>query len=101
VVWLDRSVRHYDIVFDARPLDRALGHGFDRYLEGAIRNRCDELGAIPPRARISRFDSQNSRGLQVADYVAGAIQRKFELRDSSYYDIIAHKVMIEKRLFFS
>jgi hypothetical protein len=98
---LDRSVRHYDIVFDARPLDRALGHGFDRYLEGAIRNRCDELGAIPPRARISRFDSQNSRGLQVADYVAGAIQRKFELRDSSYYDIIAHKVMIEKRLFFS
>jgi len=47
------------------------------------------------------FDSQNSRGLQVADYVTGAIQRKFELRDSSYYDIIAHKVVSERRLFFS
>jgi hypothetical protein len=101
VVWLGRSVRHYDIVFDARPLDHSLGHGFDRYLEGAIRRRYDELGAIPPRARISRFDSQNSRRLQVADYVTGAIQRKFELRDSSYYDIIAHKVVSERRLFFS
>jgi len=100
VVWLDRSARSYDIVFDARPLDHALGHGFDGYLEGTLRHRCDELGVIPPKARISRFDSRNSRGLQVADYVAGAIQRKFELRDSSYYDMIARRVAVEKRLFF-
>ncbi|MGQ9586959.1 MAG: DUF3800 domain-containing protein [Thermoplasmata archaeon] len=99
LLWLDRSAHCYDIVFDARPLNRPLGHEFDQYIESTILHRCDELGVIPPRVRVSRFDSQMSGGLQVADYVAGAIQRKFELRDSSYHDIIVSKIAVERLLF--
>jgi hypothetical protein len=52
---------------------------------------------FPPRITISRFDSQRSRGLQVADFVVGAIQRKYELGDGRYYDMIAPAVRIERR----
>lgn len=38
--------------------------------------------------RVSKLDSLTSGGLQVADYVAGAIQRRFERGDGLYCQII-------------
>lgn len=46
---------------------------------------------------IKHENSQNVEMLQVADYVAGAIQQKFERGNSKYYDIFKHKIK-HKRL---
>jgi len=86
------------IVFDARPCNRDLGAGFDRRIRLHAINGCREVGRIPPEVRIRRLDSLNSRGLQVADYVAGAIQRKHEIGDASYHAIIVPIIVVEKTI---
>ena len=43
------------------------------------------------------FDSQNPRGLQVAEFVAGAIGGGYDHGDSTYCDIIATTIAIEKK----
>ena len=53
-----------------------------------------------PRINVSRFSSANSPGLQVADYVAGAVQRYYEFGDAEYYDMIKDSILIEKRYYF-
>jgi hypothetical protein len=53
---------------------------------------------IPPVVNIRRLDSTNSRGLQVADFIAGAIQRKHEMGDDSYSGIIAKRMAGERIL---
>ncbi len=85
------------IVLDARPCNRDLGMAFDARVRAQAIDGCREAGRVPPEITIRRLDSRNSGGLQVADYVAGAIQRKHEIGDDRYYEIIAHLVAIERR----
>jgi hypothetical protein len=49
---------------------------------------------------VSRLDSQNSGGLQIADFIAGAIQRSHEHGDESYRNIIAPLMVQERILVF-
>ena len=84
------------IVFDARPCNRDLGVWFDGRIRAQTINGFREVSMIPPEVRVRRLDSLNSRGLQVADYVAGAVQRKHEIGDACYYAIVAPIVAIEK-----
>ena len=57
-----------------------------------------DVGRIPPVVRVSKLDSHNSRGIQVADYIAGAIQRKHETGDAIYYTSIAPIIAVERLL---
>lgn len=41
---------------------------------------------------IKHENSQRVEMLQVADYIAGAVQQKFERNNSIYYDVFKHKV---------
>jgi hypothetical protein len=96
VIWAERRTRTFTFILDNRPLERAIARVFDGFLQSEIIRECDELKIIPPEIRISRYDSLNSRGLQVADFVAGAIRRKHERGDSTCYDIISEKVTCER-----
>jgi len=65
-----------------------------------IRGEYDAMRCIPPEIRVSRLDSRNSGGLQVADFIAGAIQRSHERGDESYRSILAPIMVREKMLVF-
>ncbi|OGS52193.1 MAG: hypothetical protein A3K75_04235 [Euryarchaeota archaeon RBG_13_61_15] len=83
------------IVFDARPEARMLSQRIDADIEIALIAECERLGRIVPEVRVSRYDSMSNPGLQVADFVAGAIQRKWEHGDRTYHDIIASRIRKE------
>ena len=93
----DRSFDSIDIAFDDRPCGSLLGRRFTTYLGVKIDQGCRDMAIIAPNVRLSIFDSMNCRGLQVADFVAGAIRRRYEHGDSTYYDMIATKIAIEKK----
>lgn len=96
VILSDREARAFDFILDLRPFERAVARVFDAYMLSRIRRECDESKIVPPDTSISRYDSINSRGLQVADFVAGAIRRKHELGDPTYYDIISERIAAER-----
>jgi hypothetical protein len=88
------------VIFDDRPFERSIGRDFDDYIEGRIADWCSESRVFPPRTMVSRLNSIGAKGLQVADFVAGAIHRRYESGDPTYYDIISPRIVSEKCLFF-
>ena len=83
-------VRHwpeFKLVLDKRYTKVALR---DR-LEAAIR---EDLGN--PGITIEQVDSRASLGLQIADFVAWAIHRKYEADDTAYCDLLEGKVSVEE-----
>ena len=99
VLRLEPELRELHLVFDDRPFESSLGSIFDEYIRTVVGDECRRLGRIAPDVFVSRLDSLNSRGLQVADFVAGAINRKHESGDPSYYDIIQDRASIEKTMY--
>ncbi len=59
----------------------------NKYIESKIRTKNTTI-----KVEISHLESHSSAELQVADFVAWAVNRKYVLGDSSYYDCIASKV---------
>ena len=86
---------HLRIVFDTTPVNIRPRPGFTDFVrENAT--RLPRLGSLfPPVVEVTWHDSRKSGGLQVADFVAGAVQRKHEKSDSEYYDIIAPLISSE------
>lgn len=99
VLRLERELKELHLVFDDRLFESSLGGIFDEYVRAAVCDECRKVGRIAPDVFISRFDSLNSRGLQVADFVAGAINKKHESGDASYCEIIRRAMSIEKWMF--
>jgi len=89
----------YRIVFDARPHNRPPSYGFEEGVREIIEESLFRVGLLPVRIDISVIDSHNSGGLQVADFIVGAVQRKNERGDPTYYDIIAPAMLLEKKLY--
>ena len=50
-------------------------------------------GHFPPTVNVSLLDSSRSEGLQVADYVAGAVFQSVERGESSYLRMIERRVV--------
>jgi len=98
VLRLEPELRELHLVFDDRPFESSLGSIFDEYIRTMVADECRRMGRIAPDVFVSRLDSLNSRGLQVADFVAGAINRKHESGDPSYYDIIHDGMSAEKTM---
>ena len=54
------------------------------------------MGLIVPEVTVSRFDSLNSGGLQMADFAAGAIHRRRESRDEHYRKMIESRIALDR-----
>jgi hypothetical protein len=70
-----------------------------RYVKRALRERLEasiraKLGILAEGVTMEHLDSKSTPGLQVADYVAWAIRRKYE-GDLSGYDLIRVKIVSE------
>lgn len=78
-------------------IDRSLSPNarkqFNEYCEQKVLFRAWEKDTeIDHKVSISHEDSQSVPMLQVADFIAGAVQRKFERDDSIFYDLIHDKI---------
>jgi len=83
-------------------IDRSLSESgrkeFNKYCEEKTSFRSWEQDRrIDYNISIIHEDSEAVRMLQVADYVAGSIQRKFERNDSQFYDLIKHKIKYREK----
>ena len=66
---------------------------FNRYLQNKVEWKFQvEHYMRIPICEVKHENSQDEICLQAADYVAGAIFRKFEHNDSTYYDKLKHRI---------
>lgn len=93
---LARPGRSLSLVFDLRRGGGIMNSAFESAVLGGVVGTDRSEGKTPPEIRVSKLDSLTSGGLQVADYVAGAIQRRFEREDDQYYRVV--EPMIVARL---
>ena len=85
-----------NVVIDKRVKKKAVRRDFDTYIQDKI----DKKRLLPiKRLRISHFNSQKREALQAMDFVSWAIFRKYEHKDTIYYDFIKEKISTEKELF--
>jgi hypothetical protein len=72
---------------------------FDNYLtwKACLGNHIEDLNIEPPE--IVHVDSRLDRCIQVADFVAGAINHKYGRDDAHYYDKIKARVSISMDFF--
>jgi hypothetical protein len=71
-----------------------------RYSSPSLRARLEEaiwrdLGEHKPTVTIEHLDSHVSAGLQVVDFVAWAISRKYQWEHTGYYDLIRCRIVEE------
>lgn len=81
---------------DCRTIKVASGNSLSEYLR--IKLWC-EMNS-PVNVALSFPDSRQSLGIQAADFVANAVFRKYERRDSSGYSALSRIIGVNKRLFF-
>jgi hypothetical protein len=79
------------VVVDRRSSKRTNRENFDHHVENILLS--NHAGLFPPDLRISHFDSRNSEGLQVNDFVVGAIFQKIERGIDTYYELIKGRVV--------
>lgn len=89
-------VNRFDINFDIRPMNKPKSLDFDGMILREILSHSQRLKIIAPFATVSRMSSERNKGLIVADFVAGAIRRKYERRSPEYYDIISNSIISER-----
>ncbi|HEX7391407.1 MAG TPA: DUF3800 domain-containing protein [Thermoplasmata archaeon] len=79
------------VVVDRRSGKRTSRESFDHHVENILLS--NHSGPFPPEVRISHFDSRRSEGLQVNDFVVGAIFQKVERGNETYYNVIKDKIV--------
>lgn len=81
-----------NIIVD-RSLTRINRNIFDEYI-GYRALHVDTEMFDPSSLEISHINSTQDKCLQAVDFIVGAIARKYNLGDSSYYDLIDEKIII-------
>lgn len=83
------SPRHFDLIVD-KSLSKFQRENFNWYVE----NRARLWGERRVDITITHENSSNSYGLQIADFVAGAVFHKYERNNEEYYNLIKNKIRI-------
>jgi len=78
------------LIVDRRSSKRTNRETFDHHVENILLS--NHAGMFPPECRISHFDSRGNEGLQVHDFVVGAIFQKLERGNDSFLDVIKGKI---------
>ncbi len=81
-----------ELVVDRSKGKRALRDDFDNYIRKIILSEECNI-------KIVHADSKKKGGLQVLDFVSGAIFNKYEYKNDTFYNIIEDKISIERELF--
>ncbi len=79
---INLNVSYLEIVIDKKDSNKLLREDFNMYIEEKIKDK------VKIKFSIKHLDSCSSNELQVVDFVAWAINRKFSHNDAEYYNII-------------
>jgi len=88
----------FTIVIDKFIMREEKRREFDEYLKYRLLNSYQHT--IKPKIKIIHGDSQEYPGLQVADFIAGAIFQHYERGKQEFYEIIKPKLRLELRKWF-
>jgi len=84
------GIQKLTIVVDKKHTNTLIRKNFDHYIKTSLCRNCS--------VEIQHRDSQASKALQVVDFVAWSIHRKFNHNDNSYWTIIEEKIMNRDKL---
>jgi len=76
------------VVIDKKHTNTLIRENFNKYIESKIKEKYPDL-----KVDISHLPSYEKNELQVADFVAWSINRKFNSEDDWYYKIIEDKII--------
>tara|TARA_Y100000310_G_scaffold67450_1_gene62774 strand:+ start:568 stop:1170 length:603 start_codon:yes stop_codon:yes gene_type:complete len=79
----------FELSVDRSKNKRSLRDDFDNYIRNNLKKEC-------PNLSIKHEDSKSNGGLQVLDFISGAIFNKYEFNNLEYYDKIKNKITTEK-----
>ncbi len=80
----------FEIIVDRSKNKRSLRDDFNNYIRNHLINKCSNL-------EIKHEDSKSNGGLQVLDFISGAIFNKYEFNNLDYYNKITEKITTEKQ----
>ena len=83
------------IIFAATITVREKRQTFEQTLKGTV----EALGNRRGKTKVVFWPAQCDHGIQIADYCAWAIQRKWERGDTRSYELIEHLIMSEFDIF--
>ncbi len=90
--------KEFEIIVDKFIMREEKRREFDWYLESRLlRNYRD---SAEPKVKIVHGDSRQYSGLQVADFVAGAIFQYYERGKREFYEIVEPKLRLELKKWF-
>jgi hypothetical protein len=70
-------------------------HCFKEHISNAIDEECRRLRFIPPSIILQMNSPGTCQGLIVADFIAGALHKKYSGGDSTYYRTIKDVICFE------
>jgi hypothetical protein len=90
-ILLRTRAKSVHVALDKWSNDRSVRRRIDEALIGAI--GVSHQGYFPPSVRVSHLDATRSYGIQVADFVAGAVFQSVERSDGSYLQMLSERVV--------
>ena len=96
IIGYERVWKTINITFDRAPFHRRVTHYFMEHISNAIDEECRRLRFIPPSTMLQMSSPATCKGLTVADFIAGALHKKYSGGDSTYYTIIKDMMCFEK-----
>lgn len=85
------NYRTAEFVFDRKYSPASITR-FNEYAKWKLREVFQSKGRLPPTATFRHAISGRDEGIQIADYIAGAVFQKFERGDDQWYKLIAGKI---------
>ena len=79
------------VVLDKWSSSRTVRRHLEEYLGETVRS--SHMGYLAPSMEISHLDSIDSVGIQVADFVAGAVFQSLERSNQVYIDLIGERIV--------
>ncbi len=90
--------KEFKIIVDKFIMSEEKRKEFNWYLKHRLLNSYGRSN--PPKIEIVHEDSQQHSGLQVADFVAGAVFQYYERGKREFYEIVKPKLRLELRKWF-
>lgn len=79
----------FELIVDRSKNKRSLRDDFDNYIRNNLKRECSNL-------IIQHVDSKSNGGLQVLDFISGAIFNKYEFNNLEFYNKIKERITTEK-----
>jgi hypothetical protein len=79
------------VILDKWSSNRTVRRHLEEYLGETV--RCRHTGYFAPSLEISHLNSADSVGIQVADFVAGAVFQSLERSNQVYIDLIGERIV--------